>query len=48
MEEVLGVSTRPDDPRRPQVCLDQTSRQLLGEVNPPRPAGAWAAGTPGL
>jgi hypothetical protein len=24
-------------PRRPQVCLDETSRQLLGEVNPPRP-----------
>jgi hypothetical protein len=37
MEDVLGVSTRPDDPRRPQVCLDETSRQLLGEVNPPRP-----------
>ena len=35
MEDVLGVSTRPYDPRRPQVCLDETSRQLLGEVNPP-------------
>jgi DDE superfamily endonuclease len=23
--------------RRPQLCLDETSRQLLGEVNPPRP-----------
>jgi hypothetical protein len=37
MEEVLGVSTRPDDPRRPQVCLDETSRQLLGQVTPPMP-----------
>jgi len=38
MEDVLGVSTRPYDPLRPQVCLDETSRQLLGEVTPPRPA----------
>ncbi len=34
---MLGVSTRPYDPRRPQVCLDETSRQLLGEVTPPVP-----------
>src|ERR671912_2164162 len=37
MEDVLGVYTRPYDPRRPQVCLDETSRQLLAEVTPPRP-----------
>jgi hypothetical protein len=37
MEDVLAVSTRPYDPRRPQVCLDETSRQLLGEVTPPVP-----------
>jgi hypothetical protein len=37
MEDVLAVYTRPYDPRRPQVCLDETSRQLLGEVNPPQP-----------
>ena len=37
MEDVLAVSTRPYDPRRPQVCLDETSRQLLAEVTPPRP-----------
>ena len=37
MEDVLAVSTRPYDPRRPRVCLDQTSRQLLAEVTPPRP-----------
>jgi hypothetical protein len=34
---VLAVSTRPYDPLRPQVCLDETSRQLLGQVTPPMP-----------
>ncbi len=38
MEDVLGVYTRPYDPRRPQVCLDETSRQLLGDVTPSLPA----------
>lgn len=37
MEDVLDVYTRPYDPRRPQVCLDETSRQLLGEVTAPLP-----------
>ena len=37
MEDVLAVYTRPDDPRRPQVCLDETSRQLLADVAPPLP-----------
>jgi hypothetical protein len=35
MEDVLEVYTRPYDPLRPQVCLDETSRQLLGDVSPP-------------
>jgi len=35
-KDVLAVYTRGYDPRRPQICLDETSRQLLGEVNPPR------------
>src|ERR1044071_8609783 len=35
MEDVLEVYTRPYDPRRPQVCLDETSRQLLAEITPP-------------
>ena len=39
MQDVLEVSTRSYDPQRPQVCLDETSRQLLGEVTPPRPVG---------
>ena len=37
MEDVLDVYTRPADPARPVVCLDETSRQLLGEVAPPQP-----------
>ena len=37
MEDVLDVSTRPHDPRRPQVCLDETSRQVLAEARPPLP-----------
>ena len=37
MEDVLDVYTRPYDPRRPQVCLDETSRQLLGDATPPLP-----------
>ena len=35
MEDVLDVYHRPFDPLRPVVCLDETSRQLLGEVRPP-------------
>lgn len=39
MEDVLDVYTRPADPRRPVVCLDETSRQLLGDIRAPtRPA----------
>ncbi len=37
MEDVLDVYTRPYDPLRPQVCLDETSRQLLGDATPPEP-----------
>jgi hypothetical protein len=37
MEDVLAVYTRLYDPRRPQVCLDETSRQLLGELTLPLP-----------
>ena len=37
MEDVLEVYRRPFDPQRPVVCLDETSRQLLGEVRPPLP-----------
>ena len=37
MEDVLEVYTRPYDPRRPQVCLDETSVQLIGEKRIPVP-----------
>lgn len=38
MEDVLEVYQRPYDPRRPQVCLDETSKQLVGETRTPVPA----------
>ena len=40
MEDVLSVYQRPYDPLRPLVCMDETSKQLLGEIRdplPPRP-----------
>lgn len=37
MEDVLEVYTRPYDPRFPQVCLDETSTQLLSHRRPPLP-----------
>jgi hypothetical protein len=38
MEDVLDVYNRPFDPQRPLVCLDEASKQLVGEVAPPIPA----------
>jgi transposase len=38
MEDVLEVYTRPYDPRRPQVCVDETSKQLVAETRAPIPA----------
>jgi len=43
MEEVLAVYTRPRDPRRPLVCLDETSKQLSLET---RAATAMKPGRP--
>jgi hypothetical protein len=40
MEDVLAVYQQPPDPQRPVVCLDETFRQLIGEVRealPTRP-----------
>jgi len=39
MEDVLEVYKRPYDPKRPVVCLDETSKQLIGEVRAPVAAG---------
>jgi hypothetical protein len=38
MEDVLDVYTRPYDPQRPQLCLDEASKQLLGDTRAPLPA----------
>jgi len=37
MEDVLAVYTRPHDPSRPLVCLDETSKQLIIETRRPQP-----------
>jgi len=38
MEDVLEVYTRPYDPKRPVVCFDEASKQLVADVTPPLPA----------
>jgi DDE superfamily endonuclease len=38
MEDVLEVYQRPYDPTRPQVCIDETSKQLLEHTRVPIPA----------
>ena len=35
MEDVLEVYKRPYDPLRPVVCMDETSKQLIGETRHP-------------
>lgn len=35
MEDVLDVYKRPYNPKRPNVCLDETSKQLIGEARNP-------------
>jgi hypothetical protein len=37
MEEVLDVYTRPHDPEKPLVCLDEGSKQLVSETRTPLP-----------
>ena len=34
MEDVLDVYKRPYDPKFPQICLDETNRQLIAETRP--------------
>ncbi len=38
MEEVLDIYKKPYDPQYPQVCMDEMSPQLIGEVRAPLPA----------
>ena len=37
MEDVLSVYERPYDARFPVVCMDETSKQLIGETRTPLP-----------
>jgi len=37
MEDVLEGYRLPHDPRFPVVCMDESSKQLAGEVTPPLP-----------
>ena len=37
MEDVLAVYQRPHDPKRPLICLDETSKQLIKETRTPIP-----------
>ena len=39
MEDVLNLYAQPYDALAPAVCMDEASRQLIGEVAPPAPAG---------
>ena len=43
MEDVLEVYKRPADPARPVVCLDESSKQLVGEIRTPLPPAPGAA-----
>ena len=43
MEDVLEVYTRPFDPERPLVCLDEISKQLTAETRKPGGDGAGQA-----
>lgn len=39
MEDILEVCERPCDPERPQVCMDELSKQLLSDGREPLPMG---------
>ena len=47
MEDVLDVYHRPYDEKRPLVCLDEASKQLVGEVIDPIPASPGRPGAAG-
>ncbi len=39
MEDILEVYHRPYDPKQPLVCMDESCKQLIGEVRRPIPVG---------
>jgi hypothetical protein len=47
MEDVLDVYERPYDPKRPVVCLDETTKQLVAEIRTPLPPVPARDGRPG-
>ena len=38
MEDVLDLYEEPYDPKRPKVCFDETSKQLVEETRLPLPS----------
>jgi len=44
MEDVLDVYHRPYDPKRPQVCVDEKSKQLIADAREPLGPVPGAAG----
>jgi DDE superfamily endonuclease len=44
MEDVLEVYTRPYDPHRPQVCMDEIAKQLLRDTRAPQLPGPGRPG----
>ena len=40
MEDVLELYTRPEDAQYPLVCMDETNKQLLADIQEPLPAQA--------
>ena len=40
MEDVLDIYHLPYNPKYPQVCMDEASKQLVSEVIQPIPASA--------
>ena len=44
MEDMLDLYAEPHDPRRPVVCFDETSTQLLAETRPSLPRNAVPTG----
>ena len=43
MEDVLEVYQRPLDPAHPVICMDETSKQLVGETRTSLPVGPGQA-----
>ena len=46
MEDVLEVYTRPYDPQRPVICMDEVNKQVLCEVREPLPMQPGPRGRP--